>query len=164
LKLFKNISNKYDMMFRVIIFLILNFSALALGSLFTQSGVTSDWYVGLNKAPWTPLGWVFGVAWTSIMLFFSFYMAQLWTSVDNKNLLLGLYVIQLILNIGWNPSFFYYQNVLGGLIIITALTVLVGYFLINFWSDLSYKSALILPYFVWLLIATSLNGYILFKN
>ena len=152
------------MIYKVIVFLILNFAALAIGSLFTKSGVTSDWYVGLNKAPWTPPGWVFGAAWTSIMVLFSFYMAQLWTSVDNKNLLVGLYVLQLILNIGWNPSFFYYQNVFGGLIVITALTLLVGFFLINYWSVLSYKSLFILPYLVWLLIATSLNGYILFKN
>jgi len=152
------------MIYKVIVFLILNFAALAIGSLFTKSGVTSDWYVGLNKAPWTPPGWVFGAAWTSIMVLFSFYMAHLWTSVDNKNLLVGLYVLQLILNIGWNPSFFYYQNVFGGLIVITALTLLVGFFLINYWSVLSYKSLFILPYLVWLLIATSLNGYILFKN
>jgi len=152
------------MIFKVILFLVINFSALALGSLFTQSGVSSDWYVGLNKAPWTPPGWVFGAAWTSIMLFFSFYMAQLWTKVDNKNLLVGLYVLQLILNIGWNPSFFYFHHVLGGLIIISTLTLLVGYFLINYWSVLTYKSVLILPYFIWLLIATSLNGYILLKN
>jgi benzodiazapine receptor len=152
------------MIFKVILFLVINFSALALGSLFTQNGVSSDWYVGLNKAPWTPPGWVFGAAWTSIMLFFSFYMAQLWTKVDNKNLLVGLYVLQLILNIGWNPSFFYFHHVLGGLIIISTLTLLVGYFLINYWSVLTYKSVLILPYFIWLLIATSLNGYILLKN
>ena len=152
------------MIFKVILFLVINFSALALGSLFTQHGVSSDWYVGLNKARWTPPGWVFGAAWTSIMLFFSFYMAQLWTKVDNKNLLVGLYVLQLILNIGWNPSFFYFHHVLGGLIIISTLTLLVGYFLINYWSVLTYKSVLILPYFIWLLIATSLNGYILLKN
>jgi len=152
------------MIFKVILFLVINFSALALGSLFPQSGVSSDWYVGLNKAPWTPPGWVFGAAWTSIMLFFSFYMAQLWTKVDNKNLLVGLYVLQLILNIGWNPSFFYFHHVLGGLIIISTLTLLVGYFLINYWPVLTYKSVLILPYFIWLLIATSLNGYILLKN
>jgi tryptophan-rich sensory protein len=27
-------------------------------------------YLNLNKAPWTPAGWVFGAAWTSVMLFF----------------------------------------------------------------------------------------------
>ena len=44
------------------------------------------------------------------------------------------------------------------------LTVLIGFYLFNYWPDLKLKSILILPYFIWLLIATSLNAYILFKN
>ena len=46
------------MIIQLIIFLLLNFGALALGGLFTGSGVSSDWYNGLNKAPWTPPGWM----------------------------------------------------------------------------------------------------------
>ncbi len=60
------------MVVRVIIFLVINFAALALGSIFTSAGVSSDWYTNLNQAPWTPPGWVFGAAWTSIMIFFAF--------------------------------------------------------------------------------------------
>lgn len=39
------------MIFRLIIFLVLNFGALALGSYFTGAGVTSDWYYNLKIAP-----------------------------------------------------------------------------------------------------------------
>lgn len=152
------------MIIRLIIFLVLNFGALALGSFFTGKGVPSEWYLTLNKAPWTPPGWVFGAAWTTIMICFSFYMAYLWPQTENKNTLIALYAIQLVLNIGWNPAFFYYHNVLAGLVIITSLTVLVGYFLFHYWPELKYKSLFIAPYFIWLLIATSLNAYILFKN
>ena len=35
---------------------MLNFGAIAIGSYFTDSGASSDWYQNLNKAPWTPLG------------------------------------------------------------------------------------------------------------
>ncbi|MDH3796458.1 MAG: tryptophan-rich sensory protein, partial [Flavobacteriaceae bacterium] len=65
------------MVLRLIVFLVLNFGALALGSLFTNMGISSDWYSELSKAPWTPPGWVFGAAWTTIMLCFSVYMAIL---------------------------------------------------------------------------------------
>lgn len=152
------------MTLRVIIFLVLNFSALALGGLFTGKGVPSEWYMQLNKAPWTPPGWVFGTAWTTIMICFSFYMAYLWPAVENKSFLIGLYLVQWLLNVAWNPTFFYFQNIQGGLLIISFLTLVVGYFLFRYFPQLKYKSVLILPYFVWLLIATSLNGYILFKN
>ena len=152
------------MIVRLIIFLVINFAALALGSYFTGKGVPSEWYAELNKAPWTPPGWAFGAAWTTIMICFSFYLSYLWPQAENRTLLITLYVFQLILNIGWNPAFFYYHNVLAGLLIITALTVVVGYFLFHYWPELKYKSLLIAPYFIWLLIATSLNAYILFKN
>jgi tryptophan-rich sensory protein len=68
------------------------------------------------------------------------------------------------LNVGWNPTFFYYHNVLAGLLLIIGLTALIGFFLFFYWPELKLKSALILPYFIWLLIATSLNGYIFLKN
>lgn len=152
------------MITRVIIFLLLNFGALAIGGLFTGKGVPSDWYAALDKAPWTPPGWVFGFAWTSIMICFSIYMAYLWPAAENKNLLIALYIIQWILNVAWNPTFFYYHNVLVALIIISGLTVLVGYFLLWSWPELKLKTGLILPYFIWLLIATSLNGYVVLKN
>ena len=152
------------MIYRLILFLALNFGALAIGSFFTGDGVSSDWYANLDKAPWTPPGWVFGAAWTTIMLCFSFYMAYTWEAVENKNWLRDLYAVQWLLNVSWNPVFFYYQNAAAGFMFIITLTLLVGYLLFYYWSALKIKSALIAPYFIWLLIATSLNGYILLKN
>jgi benzodiazapine receptor len=152
------------MIYRLVIFLIINFTGLAIGGLFTGNGVPSEWYQNLDKAPWTPPGWVFGAAWTLIMICFAIYMMYAWGSITNKNYLIGLYVIQLILNISWNPVFFKYHQVLGGLFVISALTILMGYFLFNFWAELKLKSLLILPYLLWLIIATSLNFYIYIKN
>jgi benzodiazapine receptor len=116
------IRNNKKMIYRLIIFLALNFAALAIGGLFTSKGVPSDWYVSIAKAPWTPPGWVFGTAWTTIMICFGVYMAYLWPVIENKNILIGLYAVQWILNVGWNPTFFYYHNVLAGLLLICGLT------------------------------------------
>lgn len=152
------------MILRIILFLILNFGALYIGSLFTNMGVASEWYTELAKAPWTPPGWVFGAAWTTIMICFSVYMALLWPKAGNRLMLIGLFTVQWILNVSWNPSFFEYRDVLSALFIITALTLLVGYFLYRYWPKLKWKSALLFPYFIWLLIATSLNAYIWLNN
>lgn len=152
------------MIYRIIIFLILNFGALGIGGFFTGKGVPSEWYMNLNKAPWTPPGWVFGFAWTMIMICFAIYMSYAWGKVLNTKTLIILFAIQWILNVTWNPTFFYFHNMLIGLIIIGLLTILIGYLLMNYWSDLKIYSLLILPYLVWLIIATSLNAYILIKN
>lgn len=160
----RNWTQYSTMLIRTILFLVLNFGALGIGSLFTGNGVASDWYFELNKAPWTPPGWMFGFAWTIIMICFSIYMAYLWPAVENKKLIIGLYVLQWALNVSWNPLFFYFHNITFALVVISLLTLLVGYFLYTFWPVVKVKSLLILPYFVWLLIATSLNGYIYFNN
>jgi tryptophan-rich sensory protein len=152
------------MSIKLIIFLLLNFGALALGGLFTGNGVVSSWYADLNKAPWTPPGWVFGFAWTTIMICFSFYMAQLWLQTENKTLLMVLFIFQWVLNVAWNPVFFSLHQTGLALAIILLLTFLVGYFLYANWPQIKLKSLLLLPYFIWLLIATSLNAYVVLKN
>lgn len=149
---------------RTALFLLLNFGALAFGSYYSADGVPSEWYVTLIKAPWTPPGWVFGFAWTTIMICFSLFMAYLWPVIDDKKFIGGLYGIQWILNAAWSPAFFYLHEVTLGLIIISLLTILMGYFLFKFRSSMRLRSAFVLPYFIWLLLATSLNGYILIFN
>ncbi|MFK7784622.1 MAG: TspO/MBR family protein [Crocinitomicaceae bacterium] len=149
---------------RFVLFLIVNFGALALGGFFTGSGVASDWYQNMDKAPWTPPGWVFGAAWTFIMICFSFFMTYAWEVSKDRSMLLTLFIVQWILNVGWNPVFFHFREVLLGLIVISALTLLVFYFLFKFRKDLKWKTLFILPYVIWLTIATSLNAYIYLNN
>ena len=146
-----------------IFFLVLNFSALAIGSWLMENGPMTNLYMNLNQAPWTPPGWVFGVAWTTIMICFSVYMAYLFMEISNLSLIL-LYLIQWIFNISWNYIFFNQHAIGYGLMCIIALTTIVTLFLINYRKLLQFKSLLIVPYFLWLLIATSLNAYIYFYN
>ena len=61
-----------------VLFLLINFGGLAFGSWLMNNGPMTDWYADLNKAPWSPPGWVFGFAWTTIMVCFSFYLGILW--------------------------------------------------------------------------------------
>ncbi|SFZ91365.1 tryptophan-rich sensory protein [Flaviramulus basaltis] len=153
MKLFKYIS----------IFLVINFVALAIGTWLMNDGPKTDWYQNLNKAPWTPAGWVFGVAWTSIMICFSVYMAYLYKVTPSKKIL-TLFSIQFVFNVIWNYVFFN-QHLIGlGLLVILILTIIVATFIFLFKNTLKTKSILILPYFLWLCIATSLNAYILIYN
>jgi len=147
----------------IIIFLILNFGALGIGSWLMDNGPQTVWYINLNQAPWTPPGWVFGAAWTTIMICFSIYMAFLVLKNSSREVKV-LFFIQWILNVSWNYIFFNKHMVGSGLVVIAVLTILVGLFLIRYKTELKTKSLLILPYFVWLCIATSLNGYIFFNN
>ena len=149
---------------RFLLFLILNFVALFIGGFFTGDGVPSEWYQELNKAPWTPPGWVFGFAWTTIMICLAFYMSKAIEVVKGVNFLILLYAVQLLLNIIWNPLFFAMQEVGIALITICMLTVLVSYILFAFRKEMKLYSLLLMPYFIWLLIASSLNAYVFVYN
>ncbi|QRM89990.1 tryptophan-rich sensory protein [Lacinutrix sp. WUR7] len=142
-------------------FLILNFGALGIGSWLMNNGPRTEWYMNLNQAPWTPPGRVFGVAWTSIMICFSIYMAQLYLKMPTKEVL-TLFALQFILNVMWNYVFFNQHLILIGFLVIILLTILVCYFFFKF--DAIQTRYLLLPYILWLCIATSLNGYILINN
>ena len=145
------------------VFLIINFGALGLGVLLMQNGPLTDWYLQLNKAPWTPPGWVFGAAWSTIMLCFSFYMMYLFLAQPDTKVKI-LFTVQFLLNVGWNFVFFNQHLILLGLIVILALTAIVTIFLYDYRKLLQLKTILILPYFLWLCIACSLNLYILLYN
>ncbi|PWK19896.1 TspO/MBR family protein [Xanthomarina spongicola] len=147
----------------VILFLIINFAALGIGSWLMDNGPMTEWYMSLNQAPWTPPGWLFGVAWTTIMICFSFYMASLIKLVPNT-FVVSLFAIQFVLNVSWNYIFFNQHLVGFGLIIILFLTIVVGTFLFKYMPALKTKTWLIVLYFGWLIIASSLNAYILFNN
>jgi tryptophan-rich sensory protein len=106
---------------------------------------------------------VFGFAWTTIMLCFSVYMATLYAKTKSVKTVI-LYAMQWMLNVAWNPIFFYLHNPIIGLIVIVALTSLVTYFLFRYRSSQKGFSLLLLPYVIWLFIATSLNAYVVFMN
>lgn len=147
----------------LILFLFVNFGGLGLGSWLMKNGPMTSWYQNLNKAPWTPPGWVFGAAWTTIMVCFSVYLVFLFTKRFSKKKLI-LFIFQVLLNVSWNYIFFNQKLVLFALVIITLLTAVIFYLFITYYKEQKRVSFLLLPYMIWLCIATSLNLYILIHN
>lgn len=153
--------------FRFTAFLILNFLALIIGVWLMDNGPKTVWYQSLKKAPWTPANWVFGIAWSTIMLLFAFYMTRLSLKINlshEKFLLVYLYIVQWVLNISWNYFFFNMHYTIVGLIVIVSLWLLIGYFTIEYCRKMKFYTLLIFPYLIWMTIATSLNAYIVFNN
>jgi len=149
---------------RILLFLVANFGALALGSYLMGEGPTGIWYSELSKAPWTPPGWVFGAAWTTIMVALAFFMADWIKKSQRTNRVWGLYLIHLVLNIGWNPLFFDLHLLGIALIEILLLLTLVIYMGILGKKEAGHSSLLILPYIAWLSIASTLNAYAFLYN
>lgn len=148
----------------LILFVILNFGALGIGTYFMDNGPNDSWYLTLNKAPWTPPGWVFGAAWFSIMLCFSFFMMHFYDLFKSSKPFLILFVIQWFLNISWNLFFFNLQEIFVGLVVLLLLIIILFRILRISLRKGSYQSFLIAPYILWMMVAISLNAYIYINN
>ena len=156
-------------------FAVLNFLGLALGGLATGPGVQSTWYAELPQAPWTPPGWVFGAAWTTVMLGFSAFMAGVWSGTAGggmpgasarsaqsaRSRWLTRFAVTWMLNVAWNPVFFAWHQVGAALLVLGALLAAVVRMA---WSARQSDGTPwwwwgIVPYVLWLGVASSLNGY-----
>tara|TARA_Y200000002_G_scaffold324643_1_gene286391 strand:- start:27 stop:488 length:462 start_codon:yes stop_codon:yes gene_type:complete len=144
-------------------FLVLNLASLFLGTLLMNEGPTSEWYSNLNRAPWEPAGWIFGAAWTCVMVFFSVYLGFLYQNIKTEKVWL-LIAIHFVLNVSWNYIFMNKHMVELGLLNITLLTLLMFYFLFAFRDVLNQMRFFVLPYCLWMVLATSLNLYIAIYN
>jgi tryptophan-rich sensory protein len=145
------------------LFLVINFGGLAIGSWLMNNGPLSNWYTNLNQAPWTPPGIVFGIAWTLIMICFSIYLGKLFLD-ENTQKMKVVFLIQFILNVSWNFIFFNQHWVAFGLINISLLTALLFIYFFKLSKKVDNYKYLLLPYIIWLCIATSLNLYVLVHN
>jgi tryptophan-rich sensory protein len=65
--------------------------------------------------------------------------------------------------VAWNPVFFYFQKVDIGLLVIVGLLLSVLLITIKFSRIQKSWTLAIVPYVLWLFVATSLNAYIFFK-
>jgi|GEM_PF-112963 len=150
-----------------LIFGVLNFGGLAIGSMATGPGVSSEWYAGLAKAPWTPPGWVFGAAWTTVMLGFTWFMTSAWaraeSAADKKGQALW-FGLAWGLNVAWNPLFFGLQATGVALFEILSLYAVIAAMAARNWSTAGAGRWGVVPYLVWLAIATSLNAYVVWAN
>ncbi len=144
---------------RFLLFLTINFLALFLGATLQGNPMENTWYQAINKAPWTPPGAVFGIAWFTIMILFSVALAILFKDKKDWKSLSILFSLQFVLNVSWNPLFFVHHYTLLGLIILVVMFIVV-LLLATKKRVKSLPFLLTLPYLIWLCIAFSLNFYV----
>ena len=146
----------------IIIFLI-NCLGLYLGGLATNPGVKSDWYQNqIIQAPWTPPGFVFGIVWSTIAITWSVLGSWIW---KNKRHLFDIYMGGWMLNLVWNPLFFTFHATLTSGIVILLLSISIFYILEQLRRSGNLKVSLWgYIYFFWLMIASSLNWFIVLMN
>lgn len=143
----------------LLIFFVICYATAALGAQFTPG----DWYKDLVRAPWTPPNAAFPIVWTILYAMIAVAGWLIFSAADKVSKV--LWVAQLILNSAWSWIFFAKHWTGVALVDIVILLCLVA-LLINRCLLVKTKTAawLLVPYLIWLLIATSLNVYIVAFN
>ena len=136
------------------------FAAAGIGSLFTFKAIPG-WYARLKKPRYTPPNWAFGPMWTVLYILMGISVFLVWRQglADSGVLLaFSLFWIQLAVNALWSIIFFGLKSKGGGLLVILALWLLILATLVASFRVSAWAGGLLIPYLLWVSIATYLNG------
>jgi benzodiazapine receptor len=144
---------------KLVISILASFAAGGIGSLFTFK-VIPTWYAGLKKPRYTPPNRVFGPIWTTLYILMGISVFLVWQkelATDGVMLAFTLFWIQLTFNALWSVIFFGMKSKGGGVIIIIVLWLLILATIITSFRVSGWAGALLIPYIVWVGIASYLN-------
>ena len=138
---------------------------VGLSASYFQADAIKNWYPTLIKPAVTPPNIVFPIAWSIIYVCMGLSIGLLINStIERRRFFIKAFIFQLFFNFTWSISFFYIQNPLIGFINILLLDIFVINYTLKSYQVSKASSILFIPYVIWLLFATYLNGYILMYN
>jgi benzodiazapine receptor len=129
------------------------------GSLFTVSSIPT-WYAGLEKPFFAPPNWLFAPVWIFLYALMGVSLYIVWNQGTSKAAVrtaMYTFGVQLVLNALWSALFFGLESPLLGLVGIVALWVAIVVTIFRFYRVSKKAGLLLLPYIVWVTIATILN-------
>jgi translocator protein len=144
---------------KLIICVLAVFAAAGIGSLFTVKAIPA-WYAGLKKPPYTPPNWAFGPVWTILYVLMAVSIFLIWQkelTAGGVVLAFVLFWIQLFFNALWSVVFFGLKSKGGGVFVIILLWLLILATLIASFRVSAWAGALLVPYILWVSIASYLN-------
>jgi tryptophan-rich sensory protein len=138
--------------------IIVCFVAAFIGSVFTISNIPT-WYASIKKPELTPPNWVFGPVWTTlyILMGIALYLVLEKGWNEKTKLPVAVFALQLVLNTVWSILFFGYNLLFFAFIEIILLWLAIIATILLF-NRVSRKAALLLvPYILWVSIASYLT-------
>jgi tryptophan-rich sensory protein len=137
--------------------------AIALGVAAAGAWITAQtvgtWYQTLAKPAWTPPDWLFGPVWTTLYVLMAVAAWLVWNSGDTRQtrLPLGLYALQLALNLAWSYIFFGLRSPGLAAAEIGILWIAILATLFAFSRHALIAGLLLVPYLAWVSFASFLN-------
>ena len=146
-------------------FVLSGLVAAAVGGAVT-AGAVRTWYPALRKPSWNPPARLFGPVWSVLYLMMAIAAWLVWRTRDAADVrfALGLFGVQLALNVLWSVLFFGLRRPGWALVDIALLWLGIAATAVAFWPSDPLGSVLLLPYLAWVSLAAALNGSIFRLN
>jgi benzodiazapine receptor len=144
---------------KLIIALVIPQLFAILGSVFTQSSVSS-WYPLLEKPFFNPPTWVFAPVWITLYIMMGVAVFLIWKKDLKKKetrFLVLIYIFQLALNLFWSYLFFFLKNPGIAFTEIISLWFAILATIIAFYQFKKWAAYLLIPYILWVSFAMALN-------
>ncbi|KCZ71937.1 tryptophan-rich sensory protein [Candidatus Methanoperedens nitroreducens] len=155
-------SSKVTEVTRLVVSVTICLFAGLIGSVFTAPSIPA-WYTTLEKPPFTPPDWLFAPVWTALFVLMGISAFLVWRKgLNNKQVknALGIFAIQLVLNVLWSAMFFGLRSPLAGLIGISVLWIAILATILKFSKISKVAGLLLVPYILWVSFAAVLNFFI----
>lgn len=125
----------------------------------SNSGNGNRWFDALSKPALFPPGWMFGAVWTVLYILLGFVLAMLLHArgAKGRGLALGLFAVQMALNLLWSPLFFGAHQVTLSLVLLLVLFILATATVFAVAPIRKQAAWMMVPYLAWLCAATLLN-------
>lgn len=143
------------------------FVALCLAIGATGGAVTATsvgtWYAALEKPAFNPPDWVFAPVWTTLYVMMALAAWRVWLNGDEApgvRPALGLWSLQLALNLTWSFLFFGARLIGAALAEIAVLLAAIVATLVLFWRVDRAAGLLLVPYAAWVAFAAVLTAAI----
>jgi translocator protein len=125
------------------------------------------WYQVLKLPPWQPPGPAFGIIWTTIYILTAISAVLTWQTISTKRdgtIMVGLYAVNLTLNVMWSFLFFACHRPDWALYQVGFFWLSILALIVFTWPRQKFAALLLAPYLIWVTIATYLNYTIVQLN
>ncbi len=142
----------------LVLSLIIVYLTAFIGSLFTSPNTNSEWYIQ-NKPSITPPNFIFPIVWNVLFFLIAISLYLAWISSKNKqkNKIILVFGINLLLNVLWSILFFALQMPLIAFFELIILWFSILSMIFVTWKINKTASCLLIPYFIWVSFAGILN-------
>jgi len=159
-------SFKKSEILKLVVSILIPLIAGFIGSIATFSSIPTC-YASLVKPAWAPPNWVFAPVWTTLFILMGIALFLVWRQGlwrKDVKIAVSIFAVQLVLNVLWSIIFFGLQSLLGGLIEIVFLWIAILATIITFYRISKPAGILLLPYIIWVTIASYLTYTVYILN